>query len=97
MTLVHHCRAAFATPVLNAARVPQNASFPQHTYIDGVRKAERCDANLYDTLQNIAGDRFASRTSSFTCPTRADPSVDALELSSSSRLERVAIGGATNE
>ena len=72
-------------------------SFPQHAYIDGVRKAERCDANLYDTLQNIAGKRFATRTSSFTCPTRAGPSVDALELSSSSRLERVAIGGATNE
>ena len=68
-----------------------------YIYIDSVRKAERCDANLYDTLQNIAGERFASRTSSFTCPTRAGPSVDALELSSSSRLERVAIGGATNE
>ena len=66
-------------------------------YVDGARKAERRDANLYNTSQNIAGKRFAAPTSSFTCPTRAGPSVDTLDLSSSSRLERVAIRGAPNE
>ena len=48
-------------------------------------------------LDTVGDPIPASGRYTFACPTRAGPSVDALDLSSSSRLKRVAIDDAQKE
>ena len=94
MPLIHHCRTALATPVRYATRVSQNAAFPKHAYVHGVREAQRDDTNLCDTSRIIGTNPYTSRSHCLTCPVRLCTSRGAIDLPSSSRLKRVAIGNA---
>ena len=92
MPLIHHCRTALATPVRYATRVTQDATFPKHAYVHGVREAQRNDTNLCDTSRIIGTNPYTSRSHCLTCPVRLCTSRGAIDLPSSSRLKRVAIG-----
>ena len=94
--LIHHCRTALATPVRYATRVTQDATFPEHAYVHGVREAQRNDTspNLCDTSRIIGTNPYTSRSHCLTCPVRLCTSRGAIDLPSSSRLKRVAIGNA---
>ena len=92
--LVHHCRTALATPVRYATRVSQNAAFPKHAYVHGVREAQRNDTNLCDTSRIIGTNPHTAHSHCLTCPVRLCTSRGAIDLPSSSRLKRVAIGNA---
>ena len=94
MPLIHHCRTALATPVRYAARVTQDATFPEHAYVHGVREAQRNDTNLCDTSRIIGTNPYTAHSHCLTCPVRLCTSRGAIDLPSSSRLKRVAIGNA---
>ena len=72
----------------------QDATFPKHADVHGVREAQRSDTNLCDTSRITGTIPCTSHARYLTCPTRLCASGGAIDLTCSSRLERVAIGDA---